>query len=76
MNIHSFSEFGYKQFTVKVTKVQCQGKNNETSLRHFNVSTQTKKKSMNTGLCGCNYGVINHYINITLSPAEAGDLYV
>ena len=29
---------------------------------------------MNTGLCGCNYGVINHYITITLSPTEAGDL--
>ena len=38
-NIHA-----YEQFIVKVTKVQCQGeKNNETSLRLFNVSTQTNE---------------------------------
>ena len=30
---------------VKVTKVQCQGKNNETSLRHFDVSTQPNEIS-------------------------------
>ena len=42
-NIHWFSQFAYKQFIVKATKVQAKGKNNETSLRHFNVPMQSNE---------------------------------